>query len=138
MSLARGALYLMLQNRLYLGKIVHKDKSYPGEHKGIVDQELWDAVQTKLMQNRAARTNGGVAGDPSMLAGLLYDDQGNGMTPSHAVKNGKRYRYYVSRPLITGSKTMAPDGRRIPAAEIERLVADRICTFLWHCQSKFA
>ncbi len=55
---------------------------------------------------------------------------GHCMTPSHAVKNGKRYRYYVSRSLITGSKTMAPDGRRIPAAEIERLVADRVCRFL--------
>jgi len=52
------------------------------------------------------------------------------MTPSHAVKNGKRYRYYVSRPLITGSRTAAPDGRRIPAAEIERLVTDQVCAFL--------
>ena len=30
--LARGALYLMLQNRIYRGEIVHKDNSYPGEH----------------------------------------------------------------------------------------------------------
>ncbi len=127
---ARGVLYLMLQNRIYLGETVHKDKSYPGEHKGIVDQELWDAVQTKLIENRVDRKNGGATGDPSLLAGLLYDDQGNRMTPSHAVKNGKRYRYNVSRPLITGSKTMVPEGRRIPAAEIERLVADRVCTFL--------
>ena len=127
---ARGALYLMLQNRIYLGETVHKDKSYPGEHEGIVDQELWDAVQAALTENRVERTNGGATGDPSMLAGLLYDDQGNRMTPSHAVKNGKRYRYYVSRPLITGSRTVAPDGRRIPAAEIERLVADRVCIFL--------
>ena len=127
---ARGALYLMLQNRIYLGEIVHKDKSYPGEHKGIVDQELWDAVQAKLTENRVERANGSAASNPSLLAGLLYDDLGNRMTPSHAVKNGKRYRYYVSRPLITGSRTAAPDGRRIPAAEIERLVADRVCTFL--------
>ncbi|MEE9183311.1 MAG: recombinase family protein [Acidimicrobiia bacterium] len=127
---ARGALYLMLQNRIYLGEIVHKDKSYPGEHKGIVDRELWDAVQAKLTENRVDRANGGPTGDPSLLAGLLYDDQGNRMTPSHAVKNGKRYRYYVSRPLITGSRTAVPDGRRIPAAGIERLVADRVCTFL--------
>ncbi len=127
---ARGALYLMLQNRIYLGETVHKDKSYPGEHKGIVDQELWDAVQTKLTENRVERANGSAASNPSPLAGLLYDDQGNRMTPSHAVKNGKRYRYYVSRPLITGSRTAAPDGRRIPAAEIERLVADRVCILL--------
>ena len=126
----RGALYLMLQNRVYLGETVHKDKSYPGEHKDIVDQELWDAVQAKLTENRVERVNRGATGDPSLLAGLLFDDLGNRMTPSHAVKNGKRYRYYVSRPLITGSRTAAPDGRRIPAAGIERLVADRLCRFL--------
>ncbi len=129
-SLARGALYLMLQNRIYLGEIVHKDMSYPGEQEAIVDQELWDEVQTKLMESRVGRTNGGAAGDPSVLAGLLFDGDGHRMTPSHAVKNGKRYRYYVSRSLITGSKTAAPDGRRIPAGEIERLVAQRVCTFL--------
>jgi DNA invertase Pin-like site-specific DNA recombinase/AraC-like DNA-binding protein len=128
--LTRGALYLMLQNRIYLGETVHKDKSYPGEHEGIVDQELWDAVQAKLTGNRVERAKGGATGDPSVLAGLLYDDLGNRMTPSHAIKGGKRYRYYVSRPLITGSRTAAPDGRRIPAAEIERLVSDRVCTFL--------
>ena len=127
---ARGALYLMLQNRIYLGETVHKDKSYPGEHESIVDRELWDAVQAKLTENRVERVTSGATGDPSLLAGLLYDGEGSMMTPTHAVKNGKRYRYYVSRSLITGSKTMAPDGRRIPAAEIERLVADRVCTFL--------
>ncbi len=120
----------MLQNRIYLGETVHKDKSYPGEHEGIVDRELWDAVQAKLTENRVERVNGSATGDPSLLAGLLYDDLGNRMTPSHAVKNGKRYHYYVSRPLITGSRTAVPDGRRIPAAEIERMVADRVCTFL--------
>src|SRR3954464_13544649 len=49
--LARGALYLMLQNRIYRGEIVHRDKSYPGEHMPIVDQELWDEVQAKLAIN---------------------------------------------------------------------------------------
>ncbi len=87
-------------------------------------------MQTKLTENRVERANGSAASNPSPLAGLLYDDLGNRMTPSHAVKNGKHYRYYVSRPLVTGSRTMAPEGRRIPAAEIERLVADRVCRFL--------
>src|SRR5208283_2666975 len=31
-SFSRGALYLMLQNRIYLGEIVHKGAAYPGEH----------------------------------------------------------------------------------------------------------
>jgi DNA invertase Pin-like site-specific DNA recombinase len=128
--LARGAFYLMLQNRIYLGEIVHKDKSYPGEHEAIIDQELWEAVQTKLKESRVERTNGGGAGEPSLLAGLLYDNDGNRMTPSHAVKDGKRYRYYVSRPLVTHGRSVAPAGQRIPAGEVERLVADRVRAFL--------
>jgi site-specific DNA recombinase len=31
--LSRGALYLMLQNRIYRGEIVHKRQSHPGEHE---------------------------------------------------------------------------------------------------------
>ena len=107
----------------------------------IVDQELWDTVRTKPMQNRVEPSNGGAAGDPSMLAGLLHDDQGNRMTPSHPVNNGKRYRYYVSRPLITGSKTTAPDGRRFPATEIERPVRpdpDRMIEHAFKSRSSLA
>src|SRR5713101_1990943 len=49
--IARGALYLMLQNRIYRGEIVHKDQSYPGEHEPIIGSELWDAVQARLSAN---------------------------------------------------------------------------------------
>src|SRR5438874_3508864 len=56
--IARGALYLMLQNRIYCGDIVHKDKHYPGEHQAIVEPELWDAVQTRLAANAVERSTG--------------------------------------------------------------------------------
>jgi site-specific DNA recombinase len=39
-SFSRGALYLMLQNRVYRGEIVHKEAAYPGEHAPIVDEDL--------------------------------------------------------------------------------------------------
>jgi site-specific DNA recombinase len=54
-KIARGALYLMLQNRIYRGEITHKGKSYPGEHPAIIDQPLWDEVQAVLAQNRVER-----------------------------------------------------------------------------------
>jgi len=130
MPLARGALYLMLQNRIYLGEIVHKDKSYPGEHDAIVDRGLWDKVQVLLTENRVERRSGGAAKSPSLVAGLLYDHLGERMTPSHSVKNGKRYRYYVSQRLITQSRDSAPNGRRIPAGDIEQIVSDRLRAFL--------
>ena len=124
-----AAIYNMLQNRIYLGEIVHKEKSYPGQHDVIIDSGLWDMVHTKLSANRVERKTGGWAKEPSLLAGLLFDGFGHRMTPSHARKNGKRYRYYVSRPLTTNSRAKAPASRRIPAGEIERLVTRRIRGF---------
>ena len=127
--LARGAIYHMLQNRIYLGEIVHKDKSYPGQHEAIIGCDLWEKVQARLSANRVERKIGSTAKEPSLLAGLLFDGLGDRMTPSHAKKNGKRYRYYVSRLLTTTSRANTPGGRRIPAAEIERLVTRRIQGF---------
>src|SRR6202047_2558584 len=98
---SRGALYLMLQNRTYLGKIVHKGQFHPGKHTPIVDQPLWDAVQEQLAGNNAWRQCGRRTRQPSLLAGMMFDGDGNRMTPSHAGKNGAHYRYYVSCSLIT-------------------------------------
>jgi len=127
---ARGALYLMLQNRIYRGEIVHKERSYPGEHTPIIDQELWDTVQGRLAGNAAQRNAGGQAAQPSLLAGMLFDGEGNRMTPSHAVKKGTRYRYYVSRPQITKDQADGSAGLRIPAGEIEQLVVSRVRQWL--------
>ena len=121
----RGALYYLLQNRLYLGEIVHKEKSYPGKHEAIVDEALWDEVQDIL----AANTNGErrkEARQPSLLTGLVVDEQGESLTPSHAVKKGRRYRYYVSHHLITEGKRAERKGWRIPAADLEGLVVTRL------------
>ena len=128
--LARGALYLMLQNRLYRGEIVHKDKAYPGQHQAIIEQDLWDAVRVILKGNRVAREEGATTKQPSLLTGLLLDAQGERMTPTHAVKAGKRYRYYVSQQLITGGDTTKSRGQRLPAEEIEALVAGHLASWL--------
>jgi site-specific DNA recombinase len=128
--LARGALYLMLQNRIYRGEIVHKDQHYPGDHMPIIDAVLWDDVQAKLAANAVEHATGGRTKSASLLAGLLYDGEGQRMTPTHAVTKGTRYRYYVSRPLITESRGRAPEGLRVPAGEIEQLITTRIGEFL--------
>ena len=78
----------MLQNRIYRGEIVHKGQSHPGEHTPIIDQPLWDAVQAQLAGNTAERNSGARTRQPSLLAGMLFDGDGNRMTPSHAVKKG--------------------------------------------------
>src|SRR5262249_55241529 len=128
--LARGALYLMLQNRIYRGQIVHKDNSYPGEHESIIDEALWNEVQCRLAANRFERVTGADANKVSLLAGLIYDDTGARMTPTHANKKGTRYRYYVSPGLVRGTRRQAPGGRRVPAGELERRVEEHLARFL--------
>ncbi len=126
--LARGALYLMLQNRIYRGETRHKDKSYPGEHEALVDEALWNEVQALLASNRVDRVPGTTDKQPSLLAGILFDAQGERMTPTHATKRGTHYRYYVSRSLLAGK---AKDlGQRIPAVALEALVTHRIRDWL--------
>jgi hypothetical protein len=129
-KLSRGALYLMLQNRIYCGEITHKGNAYPGEHKAIVDKTLWDKVEAVLAENRINRTKGADAKYPSLLAGLVFDDSGERLTPTHAVKKGTRYRYYVSRSLITGIAKDDSQRRRIPAGNLENLVIGRLLAFL--------
>ena len=84
----------------------------------------------RLAGNTTERTSGTRTHQPSLLAGLLFDTEGNRMTPSYAVKKGRRYRYYVSRPLITKHQTKRSTGLGIPAAEVEQLVTSRVRQWL--------
>ena len=129
-KLFRGALYLMLQNRIYRGEITHKGNAYPGEHPAIINKALWEEVQAILAKNRVNRVTGSDAKYPSLLAGLAFDETGERLTPTHAVKKGTRYRYYVSRSLIIGAAKDRSKGRRIPAANLESLVITRLRAFL--------
>lgn len=128
--ITRGNLYLMLTNQAYIGMAVHKGTPYPGLHRPIVDRAQWDLVQHTLADHRVERRNGTYAAEPSLLAGLIFDDVGQRLTPSHAVKSGRRYRYYVSRALITKQWGAADDGAstrwRIPAVEIEGAIVSAL------------
>ena len=129
--LARGALYLMLQNRIYRGEIVHKDKSYPGEQRAIVEQDLWDRVQARLAENRVERRTGGRAKNPSLLVGLLHDDKG----APHDAQPCREERKTL--PLLRHPRAHDPAQRggarrprRVPAGDIEQIVASRLRAFL--------
>ena len=129
-TFSRGALYLILQNRIYRGEIAHKRHSYPGEQPALVDKPLWDDVQAVLAANRVERATVARGKHPSLLTGMVFDETGERLTPTYAVKKGTRYRYYVSTSLITGAGRTRSSGRRIPAGNLEGLVIARICTFL--------
>jgi site-specific DNA recombinase len=123
MNFSRGALYQLLANRIYLGEITHRGKAYPGEHEGIIDVATFEQVRTMLGANRVRRTMAVDAEHPSLLAGILWDNDGRRMSPSHANKNGARYRYYLSRK---DKERLALPVHRVPAGEIERLVIDQL------------
>jgi site-specific DNA recombinase len=131
LSFARGHLYKILSNPLYIGEIEHKGIRYPGQHPPLVGAAAWDAVQAQLAANHhenRARTN---VKSKSLLAGFIYDDTGNRLVSSHATKNGKRYRYYVTSKGTGRSVAAASVSRlRLPAPMIDELVLTKLQSFL--------
>jgi hypothetical protein len=124
---SRGALYYLLRNQIYLGRVPHKQESYDGQHAAIVDQDLWDRVQALLSAKRIRKVRGAAISSRSPLSGLLYDDRGNAMSPTYTKKrDGRRYRYYVSQALLQNDRARAGTVSRIPAKTIEQLVTDEV------------
>jgi len=121
--ISRGALYLLLSNPIYIGRMPHKGETYEGQHEAIIDRKLWAEVQGQLAANRIARSSGTNAKHPSLLAGLLFDETGDHLTPTHANNHGKRYRFYISHRLMQ-DKRKDLGAWRLPAAELETMVID--------------
>ena len=120
---SRGQLYKILKNVTYAGQIPHKDKTYPGLHKAIVEPELFKRTQSKLASNLQGSKSLARAATTSLLAGKLVDTAGQPLIATHATKAQVRYRYYVSREL---HEARSLSGLRIPAREIESLVAEEV------------
>jgi len=116
----RGPLYHMLRNATYAGRIPHKDRTYEGHHPAIIDPAIFERVQQILAENRQGEVHARLP-HRSLLAGRMVDDCGEPMLASHASKQGKRYRYYISRSLQTGTH---PRGLRLPAREVEQSVRE--------------
>jgi DNA invertase Pin-like site-specific DNA recombinase len=120
-----GPLAHLLKNRFYLGEVVYRGEVYRGEHEPILRRDLFEAVQARLAANAVARQVR-LKGSPALLAGRIFDDRGNRMSPTHANKRGVRYRYYVSHALLQKQKAKAGTVARAPAPEIEALVVNGI------------
>jgi site-specific DNA recombinase len=133
---SRGAIYKILSNPVYVGEIVHKAERYPGAHLPIVDRETWGKVQSRLADNASRQKAQATAASPSLLAGLIFDEAGQPLTPTHANKQGRRYRYYVSQSLVYGDQpsddNTRPGSWRLPASAIEELVVNGLCDLLLH------
>jgi site-specific DNA recombinase len=117
---SRGALYAILNRRLYIGEVQHKKECFEGQHAAIIPKGLWDQAQALLGSNRQIHRNGERAKDASLLAGMVSDGDGNRLTPSHTTKGKKRYRYYLTRPTHEGGKRLC-----LPAHDVERIVVEQ-------------
>lgn len=122
--LRRGYLYKPLSNPIYIGEIAHKGERFQGEHPAIVDRATWEAVQAQLARHAVVRRRTRNGSGASLLAVLLVDAEGRRLGPTHACKQGRRYRYYTS----------ANEGDRIrwrlPASAIESAVCDAVAELL--------
>jgi DNA invertase Pin-like site-specific DNA recombinase len=122
----KGALYKMLNNRTYIGEVVHKGTVYPGEHIGIIDRGLWDKIHGILKESPRKRAGRNRAQTPALLKGLIFEPGGVPMTPTHTRKNGRLYRYYIATTALRSGILDNNPIRRIPASEIEAAVIDQI------------
>lgn len=129
-NFSKGNLYKILSNKTYIGMVTHKDTYYYGEHEGIIHEDIFNKAQEFLEKNRNNNKCKITAKSPSLLAGKLFDDNGNRMTPSHSNKKGKRYRYYVSQALIQGNINQGGTITKIPAGEIETFIQKEVKDFL--------
>ena len=122
-SFSRGCLYNLLANPIYIGKVRHKKLTHQGLHDEIIENNLWEQVQQKLKTNAVESKSAlNRKTESSLLIGKLFDESGKKLTPSHANKQGKRYRYYISNQLNTETREQNKTGWRLPAHEIENIV----------------
>lgn len=127
-AFTHGALYHILSNRLYLGKIVHRGKIYPGQHAPIVDTETFEAAQRKLKAGAPPLPGTMSRGAKAPLLGKLFDDLGNPMTCAHANKGAKRYFYYVSTACT--ARKVAGSLKRVSAPVLEQSVIGIVAPLL--------
>ncbi len=125
---SRGHLYRLLANPIYIGKVPHKGKLHDGRHQAIIDEGLWKKVQGRLHDNKRG-TERASAKHPSLLAGRLETSDGQKLIPSHAVKRGKRYRYYIEQRLVQ-DEGVGTKGARYAAEEVEKAVLEILQRFL--------
>jgi site-specific DNA recombinase len=117
-----GPLAHLLKNRFYVGEVVYRGEVHKGEHQPILDRALFDSVQTRLKEQTVDRSAIRSSSAP-LLARRIFDDRNNPMTPTHANKQGVRYRYYVSQALLQGQANGAGSVARISAPDVETLIA---------------
>jgi DNA invertase Pin-like site-specific DNA recombinase len=127
--LDKGDVYKVLNLRTYIGEVTHKGNVYRGEHEAVVPRGLWDEAHAILGVSPRSRAAQNRQHAPALLKGLIFGVDGRALSPTHARKNGRLYRYYVAQRVLKGDEM---DGivRRVSAAQIEGAVVDQVRALL--------
>lgn len=122
----KNAVYKLLTNVTYIGKIRYKEETHDGEHDAIVPLELFERVQAQLKANGQSGGTGVRNKYNALLKGLIWCQAcGRPMTHSYSCKGQKRYRYYVCGTAMQKGWSECPSPS-VPAGEIERFVIEQI------------
>ncbi|WP_372624527.1 recombinase family protein [Falsiroseomonas sp.] len=129
--LDKGDVYKFLKLRTYVGEVEHKGRVFPGEHQAIVPRDLWDRAHAILQVSPRSRGGQNRQHAPALLQGLIYGVDGRALSPTHCVRRGRLYRYYVAQRVLKGDAD-GDDGivRRVSAAEIETAVVGQVRALL--------
>lgn len=127
---SKGNLYKILSNKIYMGKIAHKGNIYDGEHDALIEPVQFVKVQDILLCNRVDNKLGTKTKSRSLLAGKIFDDNNNKMTPTYSNTRKRKYRYYVSQSTLKNNKARSGSVDKLPAGEIESFVVKTIKEFL--------
>lgn len=126
----RQYIYRILNNQIYLGKIVHMDKVYQDQHEAIIPQDLWNAAHDVLSSDRVKCGNYSRNKNLTLLRGLVKCECCDcAMTPTFTKKDQRIYCYYTPTSAIHrgyGECKVGP----VPAAEIDALVVGHIRKFI--------
>ncbi|MGO9212819.1 MAG: recombinase family protein [Syntrophales bacterium] len=120
-SFSRGTLYKILSNPIYIGQIRHKGICHQGQHKAIIDQELWENVQQHMASKSIEHKTYHTVSFP--LFNKLFDVSGERLVSVYANKKGRRYSYYISQRLRANPKDASSSGWRLQGQEVERVIA---------------
>lgn len=125
---SKGAIYSVLSNLIYLGKIRHKNQIHQGNHEAIVSRDLWDAARKTVAESSHARELKKVRPEASLLAGKVTTNRGTRLIPVHSKRHGRRYRYYAEKK----NKSNNCDHKRwrLAAHKLEELVLSEVVVLL--------
>jgi site-specific DNA recombinase len=120
-------IYRTLNNPLYIGKVTHHDKTFPGEHEAIVSRKKWDTVHQLFKAGGLGKKRNRIPKKlDAPLSGLIRCGHcGGAMTPTYSTKNKRRYTYFFCQKDSKRAVSVCPI-KRIPGGDIQKVVLQQL------------